>query len=85
MSGNNDLLSFPCKLESRLGGGHAPLSCSACRGKEGGGSGRLASLLLCGDKEKNIVDFKMGGIVCIKRFEDGHWSLEWMIIPEVIT
>lgn len=46
--------------------------------------GRFASLILCGDKEKNAIDFKMGGIVCLKRFEDGHWSLEWMMIPEVI-
>jgi phosphohistidine phosphatase len=43
--------------------------------------GRLASLLLCGDMDKAAVDFKMGGIVCLKKFEDGHWSLEWMIIP----
>ncbi len=42
--------------------------------------GRLASLLLCGDKEKNVIDFKMGG-VCLKRLEDGRWSVEWMIIP----
>ncbi len=46
--------------------------------------GRLSSLLLCGDKERNIIDFKMGGLVCLKRFEDGHWSVEWMITPEVI-
>jgi len=46
--------------------------------------GRLASLLLSGDKEKGIIDFKMGGIVCLKRFDDGHWAIEWMIIPEVI-
>jgi phosphohistidine phosphatase len=46
--------------------------------------GKLAALLLCGDKEKNIVDFKMGGMVCLKRSEDGNWSLEWMIIPDVI-
>lgn len=46
--------------------------------------GRLASLLLCGDKERNIIDFKMGGIVCLKRFEDGHWTVEWMITPEVV-
>lgn len=45
---------------------------------------RLSALLLCGDKEKSIIDFKMGGIVCLKRFEDGHWSVEWMITPEVI-
>lgn len=45
--------------------------------------GRLTSLLLCGDKERGIVDFKMAGIVCLKKFEDGHWAVEWMIIPEV--
>jgi len=45
---------------------------------------RLASLLLSGDKEKGIIDFKMGGIVCLKRFDDGHWLVEWMLIPEVI-
>ncbi len=31
-----------------------------------------------------VVDFKMGGIVCLKRFEGSHWSVEWMIIPEVV-
>ncbi|MEK6693709.1 MAG: phosphohistidine phosphatase SixA [Nitrospirota bacterium] len=43
--------------------------------------GRLASLLLCGDKEKNVIDFKMGGVVCLKRPEDNRWSVEWMILP----
>ncbi len=46
--------------------------------------GRLASMLLCGDKEKNIIDFKMGGIVCLKKFEGSLWSVEWIISPEVI-
>lgn len=45
---------------------------------------RLAAMLLCGDKKGNIVDFKMGGIVCLKRFNKGEWAIEWMIIPEVI-
>lgn len=45
---------------------------------------RLTSLLLTGDEEKTVVNFKMGGIVCLKRFEDGHWAVEWMVIPEVI-
>jgi len=45
---------------------------------------RLAAMLLCGDKEKNAVNFKMGGIVCLKRFEKVKWAIEWMIIPEVI-
>ncbi len=37
---------------------------------------KLAGLLLCGDKEEMPVDFKMGGIVCLKRFDDGRWALE---------
>ncbi|MEW6213699.1 MAG: phosphohistidine phosphatase SixA [Nitrospirota bacterium] len=45
---------------------------------------RLVAMLLCGDKEKNAVNFKMGGIVCLKRFEKVKWAIEWMIIPEVI-
>lgn len=44
---------------------------------------RLAGLLLCGDKEKTPIDFKMGGIVCLKRFDDGLWAVEWMIVPEM--
>lgn len=47
--------------------------------------GRFASALLCGDKEKNIVDFKMAGIVCLKRFEDARWAMEWMIVPEMFA
>jgi len=45
---------------------------------------RLAAMLLCNDKKGNAVDFKMGGIVCLKRFDKGEWAIEWMIIPEVI-
>lgn len=45
---------------------------------------RLASLLLCGDMERNIIDFKNAGIVCLKKTDDNRWSLGWMIIPEMI-
>jgi phosphohistidine phosphatase len=47
--------------------------------------GKLAALLLCGDKEKNIVDFKAGSLLCLKLSEDARWTVEWMIVPEVIT
>jgi phosphohistidine phosphatase len=47
--------------------------------------GKLSSLLLIGDKEKNIIAFKMGGIVCLKRDEVGMWSLQWMITPESLV
>lgn len=46
--------------------------------------GRLSSLILCGGKEKNIIDFKIGGIMCLEKFEDGNWSIEWIITPGVI-
>lgn len=46
--------------------------------------GHLTSLLLCGNREKNVVSFKMAGIVCLKR-ENDAWSLSWMIIPEILN
>jgi phosphohistidine phosphatase len=46
---------------------------------------KLAGLLLCGDKEKMFVDFRMAGIVCLKRSDDGKWALEWMVVPEMIS
>ena len=45
---------------------------------------RLAALLLCGDKEKNAVNFKMGCVVCLSRSPAGQWGLEWMLITEVL-
>ena len=45
---------------------------------------RLSSLILTGDKDRNVIDFKMGGVVCLKKSEDGKWSVEWMITPEEI-
>ncbi len=45
---------------------------------------KLAGLLLCGDQGKIILDFKQGGIVCLKRFEGGQWMLEWIIMPDLI-
>ncbi len=47
--------------------------------------GKLASLLLCGNADKNVVDFRMAGIVCLKRDENGAWSLQWMITPEIVV
>lgn len=44
---------------------------------------KLASLLLCGDRDRNIVNFRMAGMVCLKRFDDGHWAVEWMAGPEM--
>ena len=45
---------------------------------------KLSAMLLSGDKEKNSIDFKTGSIACLKKSEDGSWSMEWTISPEVI-
>jgi phosphohistidine phosphatase len=44
---------------------------------------RLASLLLCGDQARSCVDFEMAGMVCLRRFEDGHWSAAWLTTPAI--
>ncbi len=45
---------------------------------------RLAGLLLCSEKEKPLISFKMGGVVCLARSEDGRWTVEWMIVPDIL-
>jgi phosphohistidine phosphatase len=45
---------------------------------------KLAALLIIGDKEKSVVNFKMAGVVCLRRNETRQWAVEWLIIPEII-
>jgi phosphohistidine phosphatase len=45
---------------------------------------RLTGLLLCGDAEKNAVQFQMGGMVCLGRSDASPWGLEWMLIPGIL-
>ena len=44
---------------------------------------KLASLLLAGDEGKDIVNVQMASMVCLKRFDDGHWAVDWMLTPEI--
>lgn len=44
--------------------------------------GRLTGLLLFGNKDKIPVDFKTAGLVCLQRFDDDRWTLEWIIMPD---
>ena len=46
---------------------------------------RLASLLLCGDKEKHAISFKMAGVVCLKRTDTGSYALQWMVTPDIVN
>jgi phosphohistidine phosphatase len=45
---------------------------------------RLAALLICGDQGKGVINFKMGGMVALRRGDAGSWAVEWMIIPEIL-
>ncbi|MFQ6069538.1 MAG: phosphohistidine phosphatase SixA [Candidatus Aminicenantales bacterium] len=45
---------------------------------------KLASLLLCGDAEREVISFRNAGIVCLNRDNAGDWSLQWMVTPELI-
>ncbi len=43
----------------------------------------LAALLMCGDTEKNVINFHMGGIVCMSRTGSG-WAVEWIVTPVMV-
>jgi phosphohistidine phosphatase len=45
---------------------------------------RLAARLTCGDQDKTVVNFKMGGMVCLSRLEENQWAVEWMLIPALM-
>jgi len=44
---------------------------------------KLASLLLCNDEEKKIVEFQQGGVVCLEKTE--NWSVRWAITPDLLS
>ena len=45
---------------------------------------RLSAVLMSGDKERNIINFQMGGVVRLRRMEAGQWAVDWMVVPEII-
>ena len=46
---------------------------------------KLASLVLCGNTDKKVIDFEMGCIVCLSRDDDLSWSTDWIIKPKMIN
>lgn len=44
---------------------------------------RLASLLLCGEPEKEIVSFTNSGVLCLEKDRD-QWQVRWVIVPHMI-
>lgn len=45
--------------------------------------GRLASLLLTGSPDADMIEFRMGGAVCLSK-EDGKWRVRWILRPEIV-
>lgn len=46
---------------------------------------RLASGLLTGDAEREIIAFHNAGVVCLERNEeDLRWRIEWLAAPELL-
>ena len=46
--------------------------------------GRLAAILMSGDKERSVVNFQMGGAVRLQHMGGSQWALDWMIVPNII-
>lgn len=44
---------------------------------------RLASLLLAGDSERTVVQFRNAGLVCLA-YEGERWALHWLLRPELL-
>jgi len=45
---------------------------------------KLASALITGDENKEIIKFRNAGIICLERDEQGKWIILWAIPPEMI-
>ncbi|MFV1997814.1 MAG: phosphohistidine phosphatase SixA [Acidiferrobacterales bacterium] len=46
---------------------------------------KLATLLLTSHEQPAIITFTPGTVACLERNEDGHWSLKWLLSPELMT
>jgi phosphohistidine phosphatase len=43
---------------------------------------RFVSYLLTGDVEQLLVQFQMGGVICLES-QEGKWGIRWMVVPEL--
>ncbi len=45
---------------------------------------RLTSAVLGVPETISLVEFKPGGIVCLRGSDEGRWAIAWMLAPELI-
>ena len=47
--------------------------------------GKLTALLLATQEDAEVVAFQPGSVACLERNGNSHWSLNWMIRPELFS
>ncbi len=45
---------------------------------------KLVATMVSGSKDKNLVAFQPGSIVCLASENESEWRIEWMIRPELL-
>ncbi|MFC1480421.1 phosphohistidine phosphatase SixA [Candidatus Omnitrophota bacterium] len=45
---------------------------------------KIAALVLLGSESSKIIRFNMGGVVCLKKSEEGFWQLVFEVIPDLL-
>jgi len=46
---------------------------------------KLAALLITQNQAQTVVNFQMGGVVCLARDEAGAWAVQWMVTPDIVN
>jgi phosphohistidine phosphatase len=73
---NDDVAFFGEKLDDlhndTLVAGHLPFMA------------RLVAWLITGNKDLGMLAYQPGSVVCLKQQEEGGWTLEWMVRPELL-
>ena len=46
---------------------------------------KLSDFLLTGETNYEVIRFKMGGVICMEKDQEGKWSLQWMVTPDIIS
>ncbi len=46
---------------------------------------KLAALLVAGDAEAALLDYRPGSVLCLERDDSGSWRIAWMLRPELLT
>ena len=45
---------------------------------------RLVAALLGVERDRTVVEFRMGGVVRLSRNQSGQWTLQWAVIPDLL-